>query len=143
MTAVSLSQAQGALFPVLEQLRREAGQYSVVCGARMRVLEAAEMRNLCNAWAARVCGAPDAKEVEGAAGRRRRRQLERRVCCERVRLFLRFDSVAGAFKAAEEMMRRHVEMNRWAPRSIDFFSTALYDGDRLGPTEGESLCTPD
>lgn len=50
---------------------------------------------------------------------------------ERVRLLVRFDALAGAFKAAEAMSTR---LPMW---KVCFFPTSAFDAGQLGPSENE------
>ncbi|EKF27470.1 hypothetical protein MOQ_008806 [Trypanosoma cruzi marinkellei] len=108
----------------LENIQDLCGQCGVVRSLRYVVLDD-EKRTALRARLEK-----EKEEISTASA-----DVETRLTREMVRVLVRFDTVANAFKALEMLQQRHG--SDW---DVCFFSTQLFDAGALGPAEGESLC---
>ncbi|KAF8286401.1 hypothetical protein TcYC6_0027180 [Trypanosoma cruzi] len=108
----------------LENIQDLCGQCGVVRSLRYVVLDDEKRAAL------RARLENEREEVSAASA-----DVETRLSREMIRVLVRFDTVANAFKALEMLQQRHG--SNW---DVCFFSTQLFDAGALGPAEGESLC---
>ncbi|KAF8290074.1 hypothetical protein TcBrA4_0133160 [Trypanosoma cruzi] len=108
----------------LENIQDLCGQCGVVRSLRYMVLDDEKRAAL------RARLENEREEVSVASA-----DVETRLAREMIRVLVRFDTVANAFKALEMLQQRHG--SNW---DVCFFSTQLFDVGALGPAEGESLC---
>nr|CCC91474.1 conserved hypothetical protein [Trypanosoma congolense IL3000] len=122
-TGTSVGNAAGGFGPAclafLESIQSQCARYGVVRSVRPALLTEAQR----TAVRARLVEcSPTPADVEMRFGR------------ELVRVLVRFDTVAGAFKALDALQQN---CSNW---SVCFFPTLLFDAGALGPAEGEMLC---
>lgn len=110
----------------LEAIQDECGQCGVVRSVRYALLSDEEQATLRERL----------KKAAGEEGDSSVTNLEVRLAREMIRVFVRFDAVANAFKALETLQQRHDAV--W---EVSFFPTQLFDAGTLGPAEGEPLCS--
>lgn len=115
--AVGSLRAAGLAF--LENVQGQCARYGIVRSVRPALLTE-EQRTAVRARLEQCASTP----VE----------VELRFARELVRVLVRFDTVAGAFKAIDALQQNCVN---W---SVCFFPTILFDAGTLGPSDGEPLC---
>lgn len=111
------------LAPLLEDIRAECGRHGVVRGTRAYIMTAEEEEEQKEKGEERR----SASVAASSAAAEPLLALQRRL-----RVLVRFNTVADAFKAAEALA-----VLPQLPWSITFFPTSRYDAGQLGPTEGE------
>ncbi|KAG8342725.1 hypothetical protein ERJ75_001005200 [Trypanosoma vivax] len=120
-TSTPISGLGASCMSFLEVIQDQCGRFGVVRSVRHALLSEADQLVV--------------RERLVQAGLSSETEIEARLTRELVRIFVRFDTVASAFKALEALQQQ--QRGSW---SVCFFPTLLFDAGKLGVVDGEPLC---